>query len=487
MNEKETIAQAGPAPDKDGDAPGAARLHVISCGVHFPCDGDTLALIEKADVVYGSRALLEACPVAGKTTRVIGARARENAREALAATRSGKRVAALASGDALYHGFGATLAQEAGPEDSLVFHPGITVFQELFHRLGQPWHDARLFSAHSGEDLPLREIAEAPLSVTYAGSRRSAADIARALLAFRPTAARRCAVVAERLGAPDERLFVGSLADAAALDCGPTSMLAVLPGFRLEGQPHGAGSEHRPGEADAFSSPRASLADAPAPFGALPPQDAPILPLGLPEEDYERENNLITASDVRAVILARLRLPAWGTLWDIGAGSGSVGLEAAGLRPRLRVVAVERKPERCALIERNRRRLGVPNHTLYTGDALALIRAPSPARGPAPTSKAPASVSPALPAPDRIFIGGGGKALPELLAACMERLNPGGLLVAVAVTLESVHALYGWSPQRRTGLCRLDFAQEEPIAGGSRHLKHRNTITLFTFRKEIRP
>lgn len=522
MSEKKTTtAQGRPSRDEDGNARPAARLHVISCGVGFPRDGDTLALLEKADIIYGSRALLEACPVAGKRTRVIGAQARRDARDALEDARSGKRVAALSSGDALYHGFGGTLADMAGPEDFIAFHPGITAFQELFHRLGRPWQDARLFSAHSGDPLPLREIAEARLSATYGGSRYDAPAIARALLAFHPAAARRPAVVAERLGAPDERLFTGTLADAAALDCGPTSILAILPGSRPAGPSCVAGRQHRSGEGNASSAPRASLPGAPCPLGALPPHDAPILPLGLPEDFYERENNLITASDVRAVILARLRLPAWGTLWDIGAGSGSVGLEAAGLRPGLRVVAVERQPARCALIERNRRRLGVPNHTLYEGDALELLRpATSRPRPPEPISALPGFSAGAcaaypprpvealgkgeggsretegppspgglfrLPDPDRVFIGGGGNALPELLAACMERLKPGGLIVASAVTLESVHALYGWSPEHRIGLCRLDFAQEEPIAGSSHHLKHRNTITLFIFRKEIHP
>lgn len=71
---------------------------------------------------------------------------------------------------------------------------------------------------------------------------------------------------------------------------------------------------------------------------------------------------------MRAVILARLRLPAWGVLWDLGAGSGSVGLEAATLRPRLHVFGVERKPERCAMIEANKRTLGITNYTLHAGE-----------------------------------------------------------------------------------------------------------------------
>ena len=69
--------------------------------------------------------------------------------------------------------------------------------------------------------------------------------------------------------------------------------------------------------------------------------------------------------------------------------------------------------------------------------------------------------------------------MPELLAACMERMPPGGIMAASAVTLESFHALSAWSPDRRTGLCSLN------IAGTSHHLKQQNTIYLFTFQKEI--
>ena len=409
------------------------RLDVLSCGVDFPKDACALELIAGADVVFGSQALLAACPVdlrdarrdVWRDARCIGAQARENAAEALALCRAGRRVVVLASGDALYHGFGGTLSGMAQSGDNLVFHPGITAFQALFHRLGLPWEDAALFSVHAS-DLPLRAIAEAPLAVVYAGTRTPAHAVARAVIDFHPAAAERRAVLAERLGTADERLLSGTLAELASADCGPTSILVLFP----------------------------ETANGPA----------PVLALGLPESDFERENNLITASDVRAVILSRLRLPAWGVLWDIGAGSGSVGLEAAALRPRLRVFGVERKPERSAIIERNRQHLGVINYSLHLGEALSLIQGD------------------ALPAPDRIFIGGGGHDLPQLLHVCQQRLRPGGLVVASSVTLESFHALYA-APQR-CGLCRLDIAQEAPLAGTHRHLKPQNTIHLFSFQKE---
>ena len=495
--------------DGNGMDAEAGRIDVVSCGIGFPEDAETLGLIGRADVVYGSRALLAACPVEARLTRIIGAKAREDAADALTLCRAGRHVVVLASGDALYHGFGGTLSGMAHPDDAIVYHPGITAFQALFHRLGLPWQDARLFSAHSGEALPARAIAEAPLSVAYAGSRYPAHAIAQAVLKLHPASAGRAAVIAERLGSAEERLFSGPLADLARTECGPTSILLLLPNL-WHCVPHTVARiahDTRPDSGIHGDSPISH---------SIP---APILTLGLPEEDYERENNLITASDVRAVILSRLRLPAWGTLWDIGAGSGSVGLEAAGLRPNLNVVGIERKPERGAIIERNRARLGVSNYTLHIGDALELIHASSadnllsspysetPAAQPPHQSKvlgkrgegerrsllqkgflspSPGISPPSLlPPPDRVFIGGGGRGLPKLLEACMERLAPGGIMAASAVTLESFHALSAWSPERRNGLCSLNIAHEQPIAGTSHHLKQQNTIYLFTFQKEI--
>lgn len=444
---------------------GAGRVDVLSCGAGFPTGEDTARLLEEADAVYGSKSLLEACPFPVQTARIIGAKAREDAADAIARCRAGQRVVALASGDALYHGFGGTLASLREEGDNIVYHPGVTAFQELFHRLGLPWQDARLFSAHSGDRLPARDIAEAPLSVTYAGSRYTADAIARAVLAVHPSSARRGAVLAERLGSDEERILSGALEEIAAVPCGPVSILLIFPHSHNGPPPRGETAPRNPSIPSAGGSP-------------APP---PVLALGLPEEEYEKENNLITASDVRAVILSRLRLPAWGTLWDIGAGSGSVGLEAAALRPNLNVHAVERNAERCGIIERNRLRMGVANYTLHSEDALKATHDTGPEFEAECCPRGPRST---LPAPDRVFLGGGGKDLPALLTACMARLRPGGLIVASAVTLESFAALLAWSPEHRTGLCRLDVANERPIAGTSRHMKHQNTIHVFTFRKE---
>ena len=432
------------------------RIDIVSCGTGFPSDTAILALLEGADAVYGSRSLMALCPVPVKSTRTIGSCVRKDAEEALALAREGKRVVVLASGDALYHGLGGTLAALRKPGDNLAYHPGITAFQALFCRLGLPWQDARLFCVHSGEGLPSRGIAEAPLSVTYAGSRYPAHAIARAVLGAHPASARRAAIIAERIGSDDERILSGTLGELADAACGPTSILVIFPAAHADCHVQ-----------DAAATTRGSASI-----------QAPILALGLPEEAFERENNLITASDVRAVILSRLRLPAWGTLWDVGAGSGSVGLEAAALRPDLSIHGIEWNPERCAMIERNRLSMGIANYTLHPGDALSVIRASCP------ESPAPSACGGILPDPDRVFVGGGGKDLPALLTACRDRLRPNGLIVVSAVTLESFGTLLSWAPDHRAGLCRIDIANERPLAKTSHHLTPQNTIYVFTFHKE---
>lgn len=399
-------------------------LTVFSCGIGplhpSPALLDKLA---EAQSLYASAALLKECPPCNARRIPIGKNAREQAREALVEARQGGNVVVLASGDALFHGMGGTLQSLACDEDRLEFIPAPTAFQALFHRLGTPWDRARCFSAHSTEEVPWGDILAQPLPVLYGGHPLTACRLAGEAVQFHPPAAERSAVAAECLGTPGERILKGTLAELAREECAPTSVLLLLPDERS---------------------------------GA-----APILPLGLPADFYEKENNLITAEEVRAVILSKLRLPAWGVLWDVGAGSGSIGLEAAALRPGLSVYGLERQDSRLELIRRNSRKLGCVNYACMQGEAPEALAA--------------------LPAPDRVFIGGGGGALESILQACFNALNPGGLLAASAVTTESEHLLYGWNAAARTGMFSLDIASESSIAGTYHHLRHGNRITLFTY------
>lgn len=147
---------------------------------------------------------------------------------------------------------------------------------------------------------------------------------------------------------------------------------------------------------------------------------SPVL-FGLPDASFAQrhpEKGLITKNEVRAVSLARLQLRQNSVVWDIGAGSGSVGLEAARLCLMGHVYAIEKNADDCANVLHNRRALGISNHSLVHG-------------------KAPEGLADWAD-PDAVFIGGSGGELAALIALVMQRLRPGGWLVMNFVTLENM-------------------------------------------------
>lgn len=144
----------------------------------------------------------------------------------------------------------------------------------------------------------------------------------------------------------------------------------------------------------------------------------PYLTPGLPDALFVRGEAPMTKEEVRAVVLSKLRLTDNSTLWDIGAGTGSVSVEAALLAKGGSVWAVERDPKAAALIKQNKANFACDNLTVVEGDAPEVLHA--------------------LPVPDRVFLGGSRGRLPEILAAVAQRLAPGGILVADFVVLENL-------------------------------------------------
>ena len=151
---------------------------------------------------------------------------------------------------------------------------------------------------------------------------------------------------------------------------------------------------------------------------------------------------LMTKREVRIQLLAELELPAQGVLWDLGAGTGSVGLEAIRLRPELKLLAIEKRGGGARLIQANAERLQVKPCAVLEGDALQLLGAMAQCQ---PTTSVPESVPEAVPAalrrPDRVLIGGGGKQRAALLKAVLQHLNPGGLVLIPLATLEALAEL----------------------------------------------
>ncbi|NDY43607.1 precorrin-6y C5,15-methyltransferase (decarboxylating) subunit CbiE, partial [Dissulfurirhabdus thermomarina] len=288
----------------------------------------------------------------------------------------------LASGDPLFFGIGRRLLEAFGPGRVAVI-PAVTSIQRACAAFRIPWDDMAFVSLHGrGDDilpalapalLPGRPVKAAVLTDAGHGPERVAAALAE--LAPRDLRLH----VAEDLGGPGERLSSFALEEAAARRFHPLNVVLVTG-----------------------------------------PAQGPPPAFGRAEAAYATDGGLITKREVRAVVLAFLELAGAGVLWDVGAGSGAVSVEACGLVPGLRAFAVERDPRRIEHVRRNRARFFVPGLVPVAGEAPAALAG--------------------LPDPDRVFLGGGA-GRPGLLDAVLPRLGRGGRLVATAATLETLHRL----------------------------------------------
>lgn len=288
---------------------------------------------------------------------------------------AGKRVVVIASGDPLYHGIGRLLIDRLG-SDRVRVDPNVTAVGAAFARLGRPWNDVPVVSCHARDGLYrlLGVLSREPTAAVLTDPRHDPARIAREIWDRGMHEA--VVWVLERLGAPDERVRRLDLEAAAGADfAGPNLMVVEQP----------------PWEAAGF---------------------------GLPDAAIAHEAGLITKAEVRAASLARLRIRPSHTVWDLGAGSGSVALEAAALAWQGRVVAVEKDPRRAETIRRNRTRL----HRWHVD--VVETRLPTGMED--------------LPDPDRVFVGGGGRDLAQIIEKAVGRLPAEGVMVVNTVLLESL-------------------------------------------------
>ena len=341
------------------------------------------------------------------------------------ALQQGRRVVVLASGDPLWFGIGRLLLERFGRE-RLRLHPAPSSLQLAFARIGRPWQDASWISLHGREPEPLAaRLQQRPAAlVVLTDPAQGGAHTVRAMLRASGLEAAYGFWLCERLGHPQERVQQLTPDQPLPDQLDPLHLVVLL-------------------------------AHEPAPLTAQQQAALPLFGLddGLWLQHSDRPG-LMTKREVRIQLLAELQLPPAGVLWDIGAGVGSIGLEALRLRPGLQLWALEQRGGGAALIRANAERFGVAS-ALAAGGVIE--------------GRAPAALA-QLPDPDRVLLGGGGRERAAVLQALLPRLRPGGVVVIPLATLEALAELRPLLEQAglRVSVAQLQAWRGAPLADGTR-------------------
>jgi precorrin-6Y C5,15-methyltransferase (decarboxylating) len=347
-------------------------------------------LVTSADLILGASStlmLLDSLPARKEALEPEMSVALRQVREAISSRRNPVLVS---SGDPLFYGVARYLCDRLG-KDLFEVVPHVSSMQLAFARIKESWEDAYLTSlAGRPMEAVIDRIRTAEKIGLFSSDECPPARLARELLErgidyFR-------AYVCENLGSPDERITQAELADLATMDFAPLHVLILV---------------RKPNRPD-----RASRAGRRRLFGNPDDAFAQSLP----------KRALITQAEVRAIALAQLDIRATSVVWDIGAGSGSVAIEAAQLANLGTVYAIEPEPADIALIQANAEVFGVPNVRTVLGRAPEILAS--------------------LPEPDAIFVGGTGRQADLVLNTAFARLCQGGSIAVNVATIEGLAAAY---------------------------------------------
>ncbi|MBE9077475.1 precorrin-6y C5,15-methyltransferase (decarboxylating) subunit CbiE [Romeria aff. gracilis LEGE 07310] len=374
-------------------------IQVVGIGLN---GAESLALaeqqrVEQAELLIGSDRHLAYFPNhAAEKWRLADFQSLFEALKARLATASPPRTVILTSGDPLFFGLGRLLLAQF-PAEQLAFHPHPSSVQLAFSRLKLPWQDAHVVSVHGRSPEALVQALKRGTNkiAVLTDSDHTPAAIAALLLDLELPFEYRI-WVCENLGGEAERVQFYELNDLRHRSFAPLNVVVLLRQI-------------------------ASTSPVHLPLIGLP--DAAFL-------SFEDRPGLITKREVRLLILGAIAPLPGQTIWDIGAGTGSVSIEIARLCPTAHLYAIEQTAMGTALIQQNAQRLGTPNLTVVSGRAPAVLRS--------------------LPSPDRAFIGGSQGELDVILDSLAHRLSAEGRIVIALATLEHLAQLTRWI--ERSGL-----------------------------------
>ncbi|MDW5330601.1 precorrin-6y C5,15-methyltransferase (decarboxylating) subunit CbiE [Plantactinospora sp. KLBMP9567] len=360
--------------------------------------------LRTAEVVLGGGRQLDLLPAELPAHRVSWPSPLLPALPGLLDAYADRRLAVLASGDPMWFGIGARIVELVGP-DRVQILPHPSSISLACARLGWPVERVSVVSAVGRDLARVRRVLAPGRRILLLSADASAPSALAGLLTEAGYGASPLTVLAS-LGTGHEQRLDGT----------------------AQGWPHPSGDPLNVVAVHATAGPDAILRS------TMP---------GLPDEAYAHDGAL-TKREARALALARLAPAPDELLWDVGAGSGSIGIEWLRAEPTCRAVAVEARADRAERIAGNASMLGVPELEVVVGRAPAVLAG--------------------LPTPDAVFVGGG-LAAEGVLDACWAALAPGGRLVAHAVTIEGERELTIRAERLGGDLTRLGVERAAPLGG----------------------
>lgn len=369
----------------------SARIHIIGMG-DDGLEGLTAAArqyIEAAEVIMGGPRIMDAVPPGMAAERVMIESDLDQLVQQIK-DRWDRRIVLISPGDPLFYGVARYVCEKLGKEHFEVL-PHVSSMQLAFARVKESWDEAYLADLAT---TPLSRVCERIRTVEKAGlftnQETPPASVAEQLLAAGIDYF--SAYICENLGSPDERVTRAELDGLARESFSPLNVMILIRKPDLPDRPVEMIGRRLFGNADETFL-----------------QSQP-------------KRGLLTPSEVRVLALAELDIGPRSLVWDVGAGSGAVAIEAAGLADAGTVFAIEMDPEDHQLIVANADRFGAEN----------LV----PILGTAPDAWA------SLPDPDAIFVGGTGRAVSKIVQQAVDRLKSGGRLVVNVASLENVTGVH---------------------------------------------
>ena len=392
-----------------------SRVYVIGMGMGNPATltQEARDALAASELVIGSARLIEALAdlSARKLSLVSPRRIADELRSASEAVAS-----VIMSGDiGFYSGATGLYPLLEGMEVHSI--PGISSLSYLCARLRTIWQDAYVVSAHGRAHNAVGAVQTHAKTFLLTGGATSAQDICAQLVEHGLGGVR--VHVGERLSYEDERIVSGTAAELAEHSFAALAVMLVL------------------------NDPLTPEVRAPE----------------LSDEAFVRGRVPMTKCEVRQLAICKLRIRPDDTVWDVGAGTGSVSVEAARAACAGQVLAIERNPEALELIEENRRRFGLTNLRIVAGSA------PDALGG--------------LDAPDRVFVGGSQGSLKAILRTAIVA-NPDVLLCVTAITLETLAAMLSCVENlglREVDICQVSVAKAHE-AGAYHLMRAENPVYL---------